>query len=170
MNTINNTINNFYWCSELNIISRRSYWKTSSITSSALSLIMISMLSVFWFIACSPPLSFKDLKVVAIMFWIFGGADFLKDLRNYILRIICVWSSYLTILVYMSLHCFSFFSVLCIFCLFWVFSLISLSYRVNNIYKIIVHISAIWPSAILQHENGAIKIQFWHILKQHDYK
>ena len=56
-------------------------------------------------------------------------------------------------------------------CLFWAFTTISHFRRINNIYKIIVYISATVPCLILQHKNRIIKNQFWHILlKKHSYK
>ena len=69
------------------------------------------------------------------------NGKFIQGVRNYILRIIRVRSSFFVTLVCISLHylpvfweiSFSSFCVLWFFCLFWVFNLISLFSRINNI-------------------------------------
>ena len=53
------------------------YWKSSDITSSALSLIIISMLSLFEYTTLSS-LSLEDIKLMAIINWIFYVSDFLR--------------------------------------------------------------------------------------------
>ena len=52
--------------------------KSSFITLSALSFIMISMLSIFECITRSSSLSMKKLKLIAIVNWIFHVSDFLR--------------------------------------------------------------------------------------------
>ena len=55
----------------------RSNWKFFSITSFALSLIMILMLLPFKCITLSSSLSLKEIKLIAIVNWIFHVLDFL---------------------------------------------------------------------------------------------
>ena len=54
--------------------------KSSFITLSALSFIMISMLSIFECITRSSSLSMKKIKLIAIVNWIFHVSDFLRVL------------------------------------------------------------------------------------------
>ena len=56
----------------------RSNWKSSPKVSSALSLIMISMLSLFYCIIRSSSVSLEEIKLSAIVKWIFYVSDFLK--------------------------------------------------------------------------------------------
>ena len=55
----------------------RSDWK-GSITQSALSLIMISMLSLFECITCSSSLSLEEIKLIAVVNCISNVSDFLR--------------------------------------------------------------------------------------------
>ena len=50
----------------------------SSITSSTLLLVMISMLSLFECITCSSSLSLEEIKLIAIVNWVFHVFDFLR--------------------------------------------------------------------------------------------
>ena len=61
----------------------RSDWKSSCITSSALSLIIISMLSPFECMTHSSSLSLDDIKLIVIVYWIFHISDFLRPFRSF---------------------------------------------------------------------------------------
>ena len=66
------------------LIDSQLFWyilsesKCSFITSSASSLIMISMLSLVEFSTCSSSLSMKEIKLFAIANWLFHMSDFLR--------------------------------------------------------------------------------------------
>ena len=67
MNTIKYEIIPFIDVSNPILYLERSDWKSSSITSSALSLITISILSPFECITCSSSLSLEGIKLIAIV-------------------------------------------------------------------------------------------------------
>ena len=55
-------------------------WKSSYITSSSLSVIIISTLSLFECITPSSSLSLKDTRLIAILLWVFHVSTFLRSL------------------------------------------------------------------------------------------
>ena len=60
----------------------RIYWKRSSIISSALSVIMISMLWLLQGIPNSSSLFLKNIKLIPIFNWIIPVSDFLKSIMT----------------------------------------------------------------------------------------
>ena len=58
--------------------AERTDLKSSSITPSALSLIMSSMLSLFEFISRSLSVFLEEIKLIAIVNWTFHVSDFLR--------------------------------------------------------------------------------------------
>ena len=60
----------------------RIYWKRSSIVSSALSLIIISMLWLLQGITNSSSLFLKNIKLIPIFNWIIPVSDFLKSIMT----------------------------------------------------------------------------------------
>ena len=57
----------------------KSVWKSSCINSLALSLIVISVLSLFECFTRSPSVSLEELKLIAIVKWIFHVSYFLRS-------------------------------------------------------------------------------------------
>ena len=76
MNTIKDKIKISQWCFQSNLISIKKSFKNFFSTSSALLLIMISMLSQC--MAHSSSSSLEETKSVAIVIWIFYVSDFLR--------------------------------------------------------------------------------------------
>ena len=70
-------ITTFHWCFQP--ILERKYWKSSSITLSALSLIVIFMLSLFECITCSSSVSLWKAKLIAIVSWTIYVSGFLRS-------------------------------------------------------------------------------------------
>ena len=66
-------VSNSIWYLEI------SNWKNSSVTSSALLLIMISMLPLFGCITCSSSLSMEEIKLFSVANWILNVSDFLRS-------------------------------------------------------------------------------------------
>ena len=60
----------------------RIYWKRSSIISSALSVIMISMLLLLQGIPNSSSLFLKNIKLIPIFNWIIPVSEFLKSIMT----------------------------------------------------------------------------------------
>ena len=85
INTIKGKITTFHWRFRANRIwyLERSDWKSSSIISSALSLIMISVLSLCECITRSSSLLLEDIKLIAIVKWIFHVSDILRSFISF---------------------------------------------------------------------------------------
>ena len=66
MNTIKYEITTFNLCFEPNLMPGKNWLKNFSVTSSALSLIMVSLLTL------------QEIKLIAISNWILNVSDFLR--------------------------------------------------------------------------------------------
>ena len=135
MNTIKDKIAILNWCFQLNLIFRKKWLEMFFYNPSALSLIIISMLSLFKCMTCFLSVSFPAIKLIAIFNWVFEVSDFLRLFMTsfkcgllrligslfvfYLLPLICnnlllavIISSYLTSLIIpSSIALFSFFSL-----------------------------------------------------------
>ena len=85
INTIKGKITTFHWRFRANRIwyLEKSDWKSSSIISSALSLIMISVLSLCECITRSSSWLLEDIKLIAIVKWIFHVSDILRSFISF---------------------------------------------------------------------------------------
>ena len=80
MNIIEDKLSTFHQLFQIIFIPALEWFKSSSITSSAWSIIMISMLLLFECITGSSSLpSLEEIKIIVIVNWIFYVSDFLRS-------------------------------------------------------------------------------------------